>query len=166
MHSNSSLQIENRPTIVAFDRERDKSEQRREGQQTGGTANYVILAELLLSFTGAAGARVARRMLYERIIARNLTRKKAVAVLLIGAGRSGVNAANQLRAAGTLRPVGFLDDDPKKTGLLVAGLKVLGPVSLLSSLVPKHRVEQVIPCIPSPPASCCAAYGRHLNCWA
>jgi len=111
----------------------------------------VILAELLLSFTGAAAARVARRILYERIVARNLTRRKAVAVLLIGAGRSGVNAANQLRVAGNLRPVGFLDDDPKKTGLLVAGLKVLGTVSLLSSLVPKYRVEQVILCIPSPP---------------
>src|SRR5204862_4029452 len=67
------------------------------------------------------------------------------------AGRSGVNAANQLRAAGNLHPVGFLDDDPKKIGLLVAGLKVLGTVSLLSSLVPKYRVEQVILCIPSPP---------------
>jgi len=111
----------------------------------------VIVAELLLSFTGAAFARVARRMLYERFAGRNPTQRKATGVLLIGAGRAGVNIANQLRANGNIRPVGFLDDDSRKMGLLVAGLKVLGPISMLSAVATKHDIHQVIVCIASPP---------------
>src|SRR5206468_12613547 len=59
--------------------------------------------------------------------------------------------ANQLRANGNIRPVGFLDDDSRKIGLLVAGLKVLGPFSMLSAVATKHDIQQVIVCIASPP---------------
>src|SRR5215470_4672237 len=81
----------------------------------------ILLLELLLSSSGAAAARVARRVLYERTVARQRMSRNHDRVLLIGAGRAGVSVANQLRASGSLRPVGFLDDDQKKTGLLVAG---------------------------------------------
>jgi FlaA1/EpsC-like NDP-sugar epimerase len=110
----------------------------------------VVVAELLLSFTGAVAARIARRILYDGPPPRGPIRTGAT-VLLIGAGRLGVNTANQLRAAIQLRPVAFLDDDPKKIGLLVSGLKVLGPVSMLSAVVGRYRVEQVVVCIASPP---------------
>src|SRR5213078_348899 len=51
----------------------------------------VIVVELLLSFSGAAAARVARRILYERLAAPKLIRNTAGRVLLIGAGRAGAN---------------------------------------------------------------------------
>src|SRR5207248_2685443 len=72
-------------------------------------------------------------------------------VLLIGAGRAGVNIANQLRANGNMHLVGFLDDDPKKVGLVVAGLKVLGSVSMLSAAAARQKIDQVIVCIALPP---------------
>lgn len=110
----------------------------------------VLVTELSLSFAAAVAARVARRMLYER--GRKLsTAAKTDAVLLIGAGRAGVNVANQLRAAGALRPAAFLDDDPKKMGLIVAGLRVLGPISRLGSVAARYGIQQVIVCIASPP---------------
>jgi FlaA1/EpsC-like NDP-sugar epimerase len=110
----------------------------------------VLVVEFLFSFTGAAGGRVTRRILYE-IRAKRLNGSQATRVLLIGAGRAGVNIANQLRSAANLRPVAFLDDDPKKLGLVVAGLNVLGPVSALSDIASRQKVEQIIVCVASPP---------------
>lgn len=110
----------------------------------------VILLQYLFSVAGAMSARVARRLHYERTTAHAIGGKTASPVLLIGAGRAGVKIATDLVAQGSLHPLGFLDDDPKKSGTVVAGLRVLGPVSLLSSVVEKHAVEQVIVCIASP----------------
>jgi FlaA1/EpsC-like NDP-sugar epimerase len=111
----------------------------------------VIVIELLLSFSGAAAARVARRILYERSAAAKLIGNTGGRVLLIGAGRAGVNIANQLRANGNMHVVGFLDDDPKKVGLVVAGLKVLGPVSMLSAAAARQKIDRVVVCIALPP---------------
>jgi FlaA1/EpsC-like NDP-sugar epimerase len=110
----------------------------------------IIVLELLLSSSGAAAARVARRLLYERTVARQGISSDHDRVLLIGAGRAGVNVANQLRASGSLRPIGFLDDDPKKIGLFVAGLKVHGAVSMLDVIATRDRVHQVIVCMAKP----------------
>jgi FlaA1/EpsC-like NDP-sugar epimerase len=57
----------------------------------------VILVELLLSFSGATAVRVARRILYERLATPKPIGNTGGRVLLIGAGRAGVNIANQLR---------------------------------------------------------------------
>ena len=111
----------------------------------------ILLLELLLSSSGAAAARAARRLLYERSVVRQGIPNGHDRVLLIGAGRAGVSVANQLNASGSLRPIGFLDDDPKKIGLLVAGLKVHGPVSMLDTIASRHRARQVIVCMAAPP---------------
>ena len=111
----------------------------------------IILLELLLSSVGAAAARAARRLLYERGVARQGIPNAHDRVLLVGAGRAGLSVANQLRASGSLRPIGFLDDDPKKIGLFVAGVKVHGPVSILDAIASRHRAQQVIVCMAAPP---------------
>ena len=111
----------------------------------------ILLLELLLSSSGATAARAARRLLYERSVVRQGNLNGHDRVLLIGAGRAGVSVANQLHASGSLRPVGFLDDDPKKIGLFVAGLKVHGAVSMLDIIARRHRAQQVIVCMAAPP---------------
>lgn len=111
----------------------------------------VIVVGYLLTMTGGLAARVARRLLYEGITARALNGRKAAPVLLIGAGRAGVMIANELRTRIELRPVAFLDDDRKKTNRMIAGLRTLGPVSLLGEVIPRYGVQQVIVCIARPP---------------
>src|SRR5262245_10214088 len=56
----------------------------------------IILFEVMLFSFGAAAARVARRLHYERTIQRQGIPSDHVRVLLIGAGRIGVSIANQL----------------------------------------------------------------------
>jgi FlaA1/EpsC-like NDP-sugar epimerase len=59
--------------------------------------------------------------------------------------------ANEMRTRIDLRPVAFLDDDPKKRNRVIAGLRTLGPVSLLGDVILEYRVRQVIICIAQPP---------------
>lgn len=54
--------------------------------------------------------------------------------VIIGAGGHGRVVLDILRAAGQYRPMGFLDAQPTLTGAQVAGLEVLGDVSLLPKL--------------------------------
>ena len=72
---------------------------------------------------------------------------QAVPVLLYGAGRHGVAAASELfdESGAGLRPIGFMDDDPGKTGRLVNGLPVLGTlVRARESLIAAHGVKAVV----------------------
>ena len=43
-----------------------------------------------------------------------------------------------------LRPVGFIDDDPFLQGRRLGGLRVLGDVTHLGSVIRKHRIEAVV----------------------
>lgn len=111
----------------------------------------IIVVEYLLFLVGGLTARACRRLLYEGITARALNRRTATTVLLLGAGRVGVNTANEVRAQIDFRPLGFLDDDPKKAGLVIAGLRVMGPLSSLGRVIQEDGVQQVILCIAKPP---------------
>jgi UDP-GlcNAc:undecaprenyl-phosphate GlcNAc-1-phosphate transferase len=78
---------------------------------------------------------------------------QGIPVLLYGAGKHGAAAAHDLfenRRAG-LRPIGFVDDDPDKTGRLLSGLPVLGCSHELESVVAAHGVKAVV--VASPVAS-------------
>ena len=111
----------------------------------------VIIIELLLSVEGVLSVRALRRLLHEGFPARTLNGNSGSRALLIGAGRAGVMVAKEIASRADLRPVGFLDDDPKKTGTVINGLKVFGPLSRLQSVVRERRVQEVIICIPRPP---------------
>lgn len=110
----------------------------------------VITVMYLVSLVGALAARVLRRVLYEGMTARMLNGREAVPILFIGAGRGGAMTAKEIRARIDLRPVAFLDDDPRKADRVICGLRVIGPLSLLSTVISLYRVQQVIICIARP----------------
>ncbi|HEX6208409.1 MAG TPA: nucleoside-diphosphate sugar epimerase/dehydratase [Actinomycetota bacterium] len=72
-------------------------------------------------------------------------------VLLVGAGQAGAMVSKDLRTNRHLglRPVGFVDDDPRKIGLALQEVRVLGPREAIPSLVERLRVDQVLLTIPS-----------------
>ncbi|MBI4166764.1 MAG: polysaccharide biosynthesis protein [Acidobacteria bacterium] len=108
----------------------------------------VIALEFLMSLLGCLGARALRRILYQRQEEKGRDPRSGRRLLLIGAGRAGVTVASELAPRSDVRLVGFLDDDPKKIGRLVNGVAVLGPLDMMSSVVYKHEVEEVVICIP------------------
>ncbi len=111
----------------------------------------IIVIEYLIALGGALGVRSLRRLLHEGTHRGKRAEGAVRRAVLIGAGRAGVMVAKELVSRADIRPVGFLDDDPRKAGALINGLPVLGPLSLLPSVVSEHDVEDVIICIPQMP---------------
>ncbi len=110
----------------------------------------VIVMDFLLSLLGSLGARTLRRVLYQRQ-SDNALEGAIKRMLLVGAGRAGIMVAKELVARPEVKLVGFLDDDPKKIGSVISGVRVLGPLDALPSVVKRHDVEEVIICIPRAP---------------
>jgi exopolysaccharide biosynthesis polyprenyl glycosylphosphotransferase len=67
-------------------------------------------------------------------------------VLIMGAGKAGRCMLDTIRQRPNsgYQVLGFLDDDPKKAGLMVDGLPVLGQSKDLHDLVHRERIAQVI----------------------
>jgi FlaA1/EpsC-like NDP-sugar epimerase len=107
----------------------------------------VILLAGLLSLLGSLTARAVRRLLDEGLTSRTLNGAAAKPVLLVGAGRAGTIVAKEIRTRTDIRPVGFLDDDPKKLRTIICGLRVLGPVEGLAAAIQRHGVRQVMVCV-------------------
>ncbi len=76
-------------------------------------------------------------------------------VLIAGAGEAGALILRELRANPQtgLIPVGFMDDDPHKHGMLIQRVRVLGGRQTIPALVRELQVDQVILAMPSAPGS-------------
>ena len=117
------------------------------GLKVTGYPRSVVLIDMALSIIFVGGARFAVRAYTER--ARRYDGQKNT--LIVGAGQAGRTIAQQLRSNPELPyyAIGFVDDDPSKLGLSIAGLKVLGSTNSLSELIAKYKAECVLIAIPS-----------------
>lgn len=110
----------------------------------------VIMIDTVLGFGGLLAVRVLRRFFYEfgdkGGSFRSTRRVKRKAALLFGAGRMGATLVKELggRADAELDIRGFVDDDPRKKGGSVSGIKVLGTTADLPHLVKEMDIEQVV----------------------
>ena len=113
----------------------------------------VIIIFFFLAFAGMVGARVLRRVLYDRALglkkaaAHHAPRKR---LLLVGAGEAGLHMLRELRDS-DFDVVGFLDDDINLQGRTIGSCPVLGTTQKLESVVARHRIDEVILCMPSAP---------------
>ena len=71
--------------------------------------------------------------------------------LVIGAGRAGRSLVRQLYASPfhELKPVAFVDDDPKNMHFMIQGIEVVGTTNDLETVIEKHRIEAIVLAIPS-----------------
>lgn len=76
-------------------------------------------------------------------------------VVLIGAGDAGEKILREIKSHNELNyeVLGFLDDDPKKKGKSIHGVKVLGPISSLPKIIREKNIHEVLIAIPSAPPS-------------
>ncbi|HEY8670569.1 MAG TPA: hypothetical protein VIL63_07015, partial [Terriglobales bacterium] len=111
----------------------------------------IIIVEFVFTLALMLAARSLRRLQLEGLV-KNRFAQDRVRVLLLGAGRAGVALSKEIGASrGDAQHIGFLDDDPNKVGKVINGLRVLGSLASLESVVRKHRVQEVIVCIPQIP---------------
>ena len=80
---------------------------------------------------------------------RNRPQRGGLATLLVGGGAAARTVARDLRRSPDygLRPIGFLDDDPRVRS--VSGIPMLGRLNDLSRIVQEHNVEAIVIAIPS-----------------
>jgi FlaA1/EpsC-like NDP-sugar epimerase len=128
------------------------------GTEAVGLPNGVIGMFFLLLVVLLVGVRVLARSVHERRFtgAFRGVREGERGVLIVGAGDGGRLVLREIvrnRELG-LTPVGFLDDDPRKRGLRMDGVKVLGGTEGdLPRILQEAEPEEVIIAIPSAPGS-------------
>jgi FlaA1/EpsC-like NDP-sugar epimerase len=116
----------------------------------------IPLIAILVTFVCIAGPRLALLMGAQsarRSIKEGGTVQPAQHVLIMGAGEAGSGILREIRANPQtgLLPVGFIDDDPSKRGVLIQRVRVLGDREAIPALVREHHVEQMIIAMPSAP---------------
>jgi FlaA1/EpsC-like NDP-sugar epimerase len=113
----------------------------------------VIALDFLLALVFVSGARFAVRAAMERPSRGAFLERAAHEVLIVGAGNGGQQVAFELRRNPELgrAAVGYVDDDPRKQGMRIAGHKVLGTTGELPRVLDGVKPDEVIIAIPSAP---------------
>jgi FlaA1/EpsC-like NDP-sugar epimerase len=113
----------------------------------------VIALDFLLTLAFVTGSRFVVRGLFERPARGMLLERAAREVLIVGAGNGGQQVAGELRRNPALQsaPIGYVDDDPRKQGMRIAGHKVLGTTNELPRVLDDTEPDEVIIAIPSAP---------------
>jgi len=109
----------------------------------------IYAIDLLLCVCATVGIRVSVRVATEWT--RGKSSQHGTRTLIYGAGDAGAALLRDFRQNPTLDydVCGFVDDSPKKLGLVLHGARVLGDGSRLESIVKKQKADLLLIAIPS-----------------
>jgi FlaA1/EpsC-like NDP-sugar epimerase len=109
----------------------------------------IAATDLLLTLALVAGSRLIARTAIERPGLNVVARGKEVVV--VGAGDAGRLIVQEMQRSRMLRytPIGFVDDDPRKGGARIMGVRVLGTIADLPRVLREHRPDEVLIAMPS-----------------
>ncbi|MDN7226439.1 nucleoside-diphosphate sugar epimerase/dehydratase [Planococcus sp. N064] len=123
-----------------------------------GAVQYFVRGDVLLRALAITwmlhllligGSRLSWRLMRDMLIGKKMPDQKRT--LIIGAGQAGTLVARQLlnnKERGLL-PVAFVDDDVKKQGLEIYGIRVVCGTDAIADVVKDHKIEHIIFAIPS-----------------
>ena len=115
-------------------------------------AAWCVICSLLHIFT-FIGSRVFVKLIdvLEKATKVNSETKGLQRVMVIGAGSAGYVIINELKTSDktTAIPVCVLDDDEKKLGMNIYGVKVVGKVADAEKFVKEYKVDRIIIAVPS-----------------
>lgn len=111
-------------------------------------SRFVFAADWVYVTFAILGTRFSMRIKKEVL---NWRREGRQNVLIVGAGSAGVMLLRQILSNQSLNyyPRGFIDDNPKKQGMLIQGVPVIGTRAELPSLIHTLFIEEVLIAIPS-----------------
>jgi FlaA1/EpsC-like NDP-sugar epimerase len=115
-----------------------------------GFPRSVLLIDSLLSANGTGGIRLLVRILRDSAI-RGKAEGQRKSVVIYGAGTAGVMLLREIRSNARLSydVRGFMDDDPRKLGMRVHSVPVLGAGTDLPAVARRHSIGEVLVAIPS-----------------
>ena len=109
-----------------------------------GFSRKVFIIDLVIMFLFLAGSRMAFKLFRQLLPA--VSKQNGRRVLIYGAGDGGELLLRELRNNRELHlaPIGFLDDDPAKSGKVIHGLRVFGGNGDLGAICMQHEVDEVV----------------------
>jgi FlaA1/EpsC-like NDP-sugar epimerase len=113
----------------------------------------VEVLDFILTLGLIAGARLAVRLIVERPTRGARLPKHEVLVIGAGSGGQMVVRELQLNPAIGATAIGFVDDDPRKRGMRMLGLKVLGSTKEIAAILDETEPAEVVIAIPSAPGT-------------
>jgi len=109
-----------------------------------GYSRKVFVIDAVLMFLFLAGSRMAFRLFRQLVpvVGKDGGRR----VLIYGAGDAGELLLRELRNNRNLQlaPIGFMDDDPAKSGKVIHGLRVFGGNGDLGTVCSQHEIDEVV----------------------
>jgi len=113
----------------------------------------VEVIDFMLTMLLIAGARLAVRLIVER--PQRGARVPKHEVLVVGAGSGGQMVVRELQLNPNLgaTAIGFVDDDARKRGMRMLGLKVLGSTDEIAKILDETEPAEVVIAIPSAPGT-------------
>jgi FlaA1/EpsC-like NDP-sugar epimerase len=116
-----------------------------------GVPSGVLVLFGLLSGAFLTGTRFLVHLVYQRPLRGFRASRNARSVVIVGAGNGGYLLLSELIKNPELdyRPVGFVDDDPRKQGMRVAGVEVLGTTEQLPEVLEDVEPDEVLIAVPS-----------------
>ena len=107
---------------------------------------FAVDASLLLTFWG--GLHFAPRVWMVQCAVR---RKHGLRAVIVGAGDAGMTVLRELAldSRSSSLPVAVVDDDPRKWGRTLYGVRVVGGTRDLARIACEARAEEILVCVPS-----------------
>jgi len=114
-----------------------------------GFPRSVLFISFVLIFLFCGGLRFIKRF-YLQMFGRN-DQEKRERTLIAGAGGAGEQILRNILNSknSPYLPIGFVDDDPGKIGLLIHGLKVLGKIDDIPAIAKKYEIDNLLIAFPS-----------------
>ena len=122
-------------------------------ERAEGVPRSVYLMTPLLLAVVMGGSRLVYRAWREGQFVPLVYKPQAAPVLVIGAGSAASGLVKELKVSSQWRVLGLLDDDPRKRGAEVQGVKVLGTIDQVAAIAERLSTTQVVFAIPSAPHS-------------
>ena len=121
----------------------------REQPIFSGFPRSTLFVTYFFVFLFCGGIRLAKRIYLEIFSRRGKEEKERT--LIVGAGDAGEQILRGILNSkiSPYLPVGFVDDNPAKQGILIHGLKVLGKIQDLPKVVKNEKVQGLIVALPS-----------------
>lgn len=115
-----------------------------------GNTSYplsIYIIDWLLCIIISSGSRLFIRILNEYTHNKYVGKK----ILIVGAGDAGEKILRDMRSSHKLSysPIGFIDDNPYKKGLMIHGIPILGPIDLIPHIIKKNKIDEILVTISS-----------------
>lgn len=107
----------------------------------------VVVLDYLLVLCSTVGLRALQSSLYELgDYYRPWPPTKPRHILILGAGRTGMQTALAINSFPHMKVIGFLDDDPAKHGCLIGRYRVVGCSKILKDVIDSRAVSDLMIC--------------------